>query len=207
MPVPNRQEITPLNSKSELTRMRIVDLQPEDESLIKQAAELLLASFREHWPEAWPDLESAEQEVRESLSHERISRVALDESGDLLGWIGGIRQYDGNVWELHPLAVRPDARGRGIGRALVGDLETQARARGGLTLWLGTDDEDGMTTLSGVNLYPDILSRIANIKNLKRHPYEFYQKLGFIIVGVMPDANGPGKPDIYMAKSLIRSPR
>jgi len=187
--------------------MRIADLQPEDESLIKQAAELLLVSFREHWPEAWPDLESAEQEVRESLSHERISRVALDESGDLLGWIGGIRQYDGNVWELHPLAVSPEARGRGVGRALVEDLETQARERGGLTLWLGTDDEDGMTTLSGVNLYPDILSRIANIKNLKRHPYEFYQKLGFIIVGVMPDANGPGKPDIYMAKSLIRSPR
>ncbi len=206
MPVPNRQEITPLNSKSELTRMRIVDLQPEDESLIKQAAELLLVSFREHWPEAWPDLAAAEQEVRESLAHDRISRVALGESGDLLGWIGGIRQYDGNVWELHPLAVRPDARGRGIGRALVEDLETQARGRGGLTLWLGTDDEDEMTTLSGVNLYPDILSRIANIENLKRHPYEFYQKLGFIIVGVLPDANGPGKPDIYMAKSLILKP-
>jgi hypothetical protein len=29
-----------------------------------------------------------------------------------------------------------------------------------------------------------------------------YQKLGFVIVGVMPDANGPGKPDIYMAKRV-----
>ncbi|HVF28797.1 MAG TPA: GNAT family N-acetyltransferase [Pyrinomonadaceae bacterium] len=183
-------------------RMRINDLQPEDESLIKQATELLFVSFREHWPEAWPDLDAAEQEVRESLMHDRISRVALGESGTVLGWISGIRQYDGNVWELHPLAVRPDARGRGVGRALVEDLETQARERGGLTLWLGTDDEDGMTTLSGVNLYPDIPGRIANIKNLKRHPYEFYQKLGFVIVGVMPDANGPGKPDIFMAKSL-----
>ena len=69
-------------------------------------------------------------------------------------------------------------------------------------MWLGTDDEDGMTTLSLVNLYSDIPGRIANVKNLKRHPYEFYQKLGFRIVGVLPDANGPGKPDIYMAKSL-----
>ncbi len=183
--------------------MNIIDLQPENVLAIEEAARLLCESFKEHWPEAWPDLDAAEQEVRESLMHDRISRVALNESGTVLGWIGGIRQYDGNVWELHPLAVRPDARGRGIGRALVGDLETQARARGGLTLWLGTDDEDGMTTLSGVNLYPDILSRIANIENLKRHPYEFYQKLGFLIVSVMPDANGPGKPDIYMAKSLI----
>jgi aminoglycoside 6'-N-acetyltransferase I len=37
---------------------------------------------------------------------------------------------------------------------------------------------------------------------LRGHPYEFYQKMGFAIVGVMPDANGIGKPDIYMAKRL-----
>jgi aminoglycoside 6'-N-acetyltransferase I len=45
---------------------------------------------------------------------------------------------------------------------------------------------------------------IVSIRNLKRHPYEFYQKLGYVIVGVIPDANGPGKPDILMAKSLVR---
>jgi aminoglycoside 6'-N-acetyltransferase I len=34
------------------------------------------------------------------------------------------------------------------------------------------------------------------------HPTAFYQKLGFQIVGVMPDANGIGKPDIIMAKDI-----
>lgn len=29
---------------------------------------------------------------------------------------------------------------------------------------------------------------------------EFYQKMDFAIVGVMPDSNGIGKPDIYIAK-------
>lgn len=38
------------------------------------------------------------------------------------------------------------------------------------------------------------------IKNLRQHPDEFAQICGFVIVGVMPDANGLGKPDIYMAK-------
>jgi aminoglycoside 6'-N-acetyltransferase I len=38
--------------------------------------------------------------------------------------------------------------------------------------------------------------------NLRGHPYAFYQKIGFVIVGVMPDANGLGKPDIYMAKRI-----
>jgi aminoglycoside 6'-N-acetyltransferase I len=96
--------------------------------------------------------------------------------------------------------VRPDLQRRGIGRALVADLEARLRGRGALTLWLGTDDEDGMTTLSHVDLYPNVLEHLANIKNLRGHPYEFYGKVGFSIVGVMPDANGPGKPDIYMAK-------
>jgi len=35
--------------------------------------------------------------------------------------------------------------------------------------------------------------------------YEFYQKLGFVIVGVMPDANSFGKPDIYLAKRVGNS--
>jgi aminoglycoside 6'-N-acetyltransferase I len=57
-----------------------------------------------------------------------------------------------------------------------------------------------MTTPSGVDLYPDVLGHLADLKNLRGHPYEFYSKLGFSLIGAMPDANGWGKPDIYMAK-------
>jgi aminoglycoside 6'-N-acetyltransferase I len=39
-------------------------------------------------------------------------------------------------------------------------------------------------------------------KRLVVHPYEFYKKVGFTIVGVLPDANGFGKPDIFMAKRV-----
>jgi len=106
------------------------------------------------------------------------------------------------VWELHPLAVRPDCQRKGIGRALVNDLEERVRERGGLTIRVGTDDEDDMTTLGGVDLYPNVMERLAKIGNLKRHPYEFYQKVGFVIVGVIPDANGLGKPDILMTKRV-----
>ncbi len=186
--------------------MKIIDLQSNDEIAIRQVAILLVEGFKEHWPDAWPDLESALQEVHESFEPDRISRIAIDESETVLGWIGGIRQYDGNVWELHPLVVKPGYQRQGIGRALVTDLEERVRERGGLTLWLGTDDEDGMTTLAGVNLYPNVWDHLAQIKNLRGHPYEFYQKLGFVIVGVMPDANGPGKPDIYMAKRVTGPP-
>ena len=178
----------------------ILDLAPDDEEAIRQAANLLVEGFKDDWPEAWPTEEEALREVREALGEGRICRVALGGDGTILGWIGGIPSYEGKVWELHPLVVRPDVQRSGIGRALVADLEARVGERGALTLWLGTDDEADMTTLSGVDLYPDVLGHLANIENLRGHPYEFYQKLGFSIIGVMPDANGWGKPDIFMAK-------
>ena len=185
--------------------MRIIDLMPDDVALVEQAAALLVAGFRAHWPDAWPDMAAALNEVGEALADDRICRAAVDEDDLLLGWIGGIPGgYSGRVWELHPLVVRRERQGEGIGRALVSDLEAHIRVRGAQTLWLGTDDEDDMTTLSGVNLYDDLPGHIARIRNLKGHPYEFYQKCGFVIAGVVPDANGPGKPDILMAKRIAQ---
>ena len=184
--------------------MRIIDLDPNDQWTLEEVAALLVEGFKGHWPRAWPDMDSALEEVHEALEPGRICRVALDDNGEIAGWIGGISQYNGNVWELHPLVVRPELHGRGIGRALVSDLEQQVHARGGLTITLGTDDEDDMTTLAGVDLYPDVWAHVAGIRNLRGHPYEFYQKCGFVIVGVVPDANGLGKPDILMAKRVSR---
>lgn len=182
--------------------MKVVDLRADDEEAIRQAAGLLVEGFKEHWPHAWPEMGSALQEVRSALEPDMINRIAVDEAGTVLGWIGARSEYDGNAWELHPLVVRPDRQGEGIGRALVADLEGQVRARGGITIYLGTDDEDEMTTLSNVDLYPNVAAHIAHVRNLRRHPYEFYQKQGYVIVGVIPDANGMGKPDIIMAKRV-----
>ena len=182
--------------------MRIVDLEAGDERTIADASAVLYAGFAEHVPEAWPTIEDALEKVHESLGPERICRAAVDERGAVLGWVGAMPSYGGCVWELHPLVVRPQSQGQGIGSALVADLEERVRARGGITMILGTDDKDGTTTLYGVDLYPDPLAHLARIVNLGRHPYEFYQKLGYVLVGVVPDANGWGKPDICLAKRL-----
>jgi len=172
--------------------------------VIRQVATVLVEGFAAHSPQAYPDLEAALAEVQASFAEDRISRIAVDENGTILGWIGGISQYGGRVWELHPLVVHGQHQRKGIGRTLVTDIEACVRARGGLTITLGTDDEGGQTSLSGINLYPNVWEHIARIKNLNAHPYEFYQKLGYVIVGVVPDANGIGKPDILMAKSVVQ---
>lgn len=80
------------------------------------------------------------------------------------------------------------------------------RERGSHTLWLGADDGTAQTTLGGVNLYPDVCAHLTAIRNLRDHPYIFYQRLGFVIVGVLPDANEFGKPDIFLTKRLVRPP-
>src|SRR5215213_2326378 len=122
--------------------MQILDLHTADEQQRQQAAALLVEGFRENWPAAWPTLAAALLEVDQMLDPERICRVALAEDGTVLGWIGGIPEYDGNVWELHPLVVAPTQQRRGIGRALVRDFEQQCAARGGWTIRLGSDDEN-----------------------------------------------------------------
>ena len=170
--------------------------------MVQQAAQLLVDAFQEHWVDAWPTLADGRKEVQEMLEADRICRAAIDDDGNLLGIIGGVSQYEGRVWELHPLAVQPGAQGRGVGKTLVEDFEQQVRLRGGLTITLGSDDDDGMTSLSNVDLYKNLWEQIRNIRNLNRHPFEFYQKMGYIITGVVPDANGIGKPDIIMSKRV-----
>ena len=183
--------------------MRIVDLDPTNEEMLRQCAKILYDGFKDIWPKICPDVLAAEKEVQKALTPGRIGRAAQNGDGQILGWIGAVPDYHGKAWVLYPMAVARAFRERGIGRALVQDLEARVREQGATTLYLGTDDTLGMTSLGGRDLYPNVLEHAANIKNLGRHPFGFYQKLGYVVVGVIPDANGFGKPDIIMAKRLF----
>ena len=181
---------------------RIVDLTRGTPDLIEDAAALLLHAFRNRTQD-WQDLDSTREEVLTSLEPGKISRVALDASGRAIGWIGGMPIYRGLVWELHPIVVAESHRRQGIGRALVDDLERAVVARGGLTLYLGSDDENDETSVSGIDLYGDVPGAVRDLRKVRgEHPIEFYRRLGFRVVGVLPDANGRGKPDIFFAKRL-----
>jgi aminoglycoside 6'-N-acetyltransferase I len=181
--------------------MKIVDLADQTKRVREQAAILLVDHFDE--PRGWPTFEMAREEVAHVL-RDGFARAMLD--GEiLLGWVGGLPEYRGRVWELHPIVVRREDRRRGIGRALVAAFESEAATRGALTVTLGTDDDSGMTSLAGVDLYDDVPRHIAELRDLGGgHPFQFYRRLGFVVTGVMPDANGRGLPDIYMSKPIRR---
>lgn len=180
--------------------MRIRNFAELSEGERREAARILMEALA-HVPSAWHDWPSAIEEVDSFVTDsERFALGAFD-GDELRGWIGAIRQSE-HVWELHPLAVDPPHQRQGWGTRLVRALEDEARAAGVVTIWLGTDDDFGGTNLYGRDLYPDVLGTLAQLVETEGHPFRFYERLGFSVVGVMPDANGFGKHDILMAKRV-----
>lgn len=178
--------------------MRLIEMTSNDEKYIKDAAELIKQAF----PGAYND-NNAIDEIKECLEDEKVLIAAIEDDL-LIGFVGAMPQYGVTGWELHPLVVSESYRFKGIGSKLCFELESRLKDKGCVTIYLGSDDESNSTTLSDTNLFENTFEKIGKIENLKNHPFEFYQKIGYQIIGVIPDANGIGKPDIWLAKSIGR---
>ncbi len=183
----------------ERVAISIIEMDAVDKALLAEAARILREALPS--PTAYKELGEAESEVAEVISNpERFGLAALH-GGLLVGWVGAVRGYSHSL-ELHPMVIDPAFQDQGVGRALVEALESRARAEGYLALWLGADDDFGGTSLAGAELFPGILAKAAALTATRRHPLGFYQRLGFEVAGLIPDANGPGKPDILLSKPL-----
>lgn len=111
-------------------------------------------------------------------------------------------EIGGTTWKFHPLIVHPEHRMQGIGFALADDIEEQVASRGGRNIYLGIPDHDNQTSLAGRELYPDVLKAMQEFENRSGHAFDFYLKIGYSFVGLLPHAHGWGKPEIYMSKRL-----
>jgi len=168
----------------------------------EQAIRLLLETF----PKAnmWPDLdeETAIETVNESIADENIC-IGIKINNELIGWGCLCPDYWDKTWELHPFAISTKFQGKGYGQMLMGKIEKLAQEKGAIGIILGSGDEGKLTSLSEKEINEEnIFEEIKNIKNNKNHPYEFYKKCGFIIIGIVPDAYGSGKTDIIMWKKI-----
>jgi len=171
-----------------------VDQRAEAARVLRAALAALPSGYQE------PGKAEAEVELRHKQD-DWLGYAALD-GEQLVGWVGAIRSY-AHGWEIHPLVVAPDHQRRGIGSALLTRLEARACHDGVLTLFLGSDDDYGGTTLFGRDLLPDLLSHAATVEATARgHALSFWRRHGYRVVGLLPDVNGPGRPDILLAKRL-----
>lgn len=166
------------------------------------AATILSNTFNDLGTTSWPTYESAVNEVKECIEKPNIC-IGIEVNHTLVGWVG-LRPMYKNTWELHPLVISTNYQKKGIGTILINEVEQIARLQGIIGIALGTDDEYNKTSLSSIKITKEnIFNSIRSIKNLNHHPYEFYQKNGYFIVGIIPNANGKNKPDIWMWKSLM----
>ncbi len=179
---------------------RFVDI-GRSEDLKRQAAKVLAETFVAAGNDIWANPHVARQEVDECTAEPNIC-IGLCDGDVLLGWVGLRPMYE-KTWELHPMAVSPRHQKHGVGRQLLEEIEARARERGIIGIALGTDDEREQTSLARVDIDADnVFTEISRIENLDRHPFEFYKKCGYIVVGIIPNANGPRKPDIWMWKDI-----
>lgn len=158
-----------------------------------------------HLPSGYQGPGEAEDEVKLRCTEEDWLGYAALDGERLVGWIGALKSYP-RGWEIHPLVVAPDRQRCGIGAALLGALEAVARRADVLTLFLGSDDDYGGTNLFGRDLWLDVARHIKTTEATARsHALTFYRRHGYEIVGLLPDVNGAGCPDILLAKRLAAS--
>ncbi|BAK88619.1 aminoglycoside acetyltransferase [Pseudomonas aeruginosa NCGM2.S1] len=174
----------------------------DSEKYITQAAEILFDVFSHINFDSWPSLQKATETVIECISAENIC-IGILINDELCGWVG-LREMYKKTWELHPMVIKKKHQNKGFGKILIFETEKKAKERNLEGIVLGTDDETFRTTLSMSELNNEnIFHEIKNIKNLKNHPFEFYEKCGYSIIGVIPNANGKNKPDILMWKNIM----
>lgn len=167
---------------------------------ITAVATLLVEGFSDRSP-AWPTIDDGIREVIAYSTQVNISLVATFDN-QIVGWISATPRYHQSGWELHPLVVAPHMQLRGIGRALVEQLCHQLAQIGATVLFAWSDDEQGTTSLGSVELFPDPLQHLARFESSMRHAGGFYLKQKFYLCGILPDANGRGKPDILFARRI-----
>lgn len=89
-------------------------------------------SVRELWQQAGPGVQLSPSdeplEIERKLERDPDLFLVLVERGEILGTvIGG---YDGRRGIVYHLAVRPERRGEGLGRALMIEIEDRLRSKG-----------------------------------------------------------------------------
>jgi aminoglycoside 6'-N-acetyltransferase I len=178
----------------------IVPLASLDAAALEQLAQVTLASALTHTALWLTDLDAAREELADALVPGKTALALLD--GDAaIAWVAAAPDW-GRSWELHPLIVAVDHQRRGHGLRLVREIEDIARATDALTMLVGTSDTVEATSLSNVDLYEHPGSRLDGMTVRTPHAVEFWRRAGYTIVGVLPDAEGPGLPSIQLSRRL-----
>lgn len=186
------------------SRFQIQEIRIDELSKLKALAKISTEAARQH-SSAWlSTVSDAMTELHRCVISENLSRMALRDEVPV-GWISAC-PVNKTVWEIHPLLVDPNTHRQGVGTLLVNEVENILKARGVWTIQVSTSDATNATTLSGKDLYIDPLGELQKLDvtdSKVGHALQFWIRSGYKVVGILPDAEGMGKPSICLAKRLV----
>ena len=183
------------------TSLYTVDpLGQEDAALLRGVADLLVIAF----PTLYAgDVTRALADVVQFAPEDR-SLVARDSEGTPIGWLR-MEHFKRQVSaEIKLVAVHPTRRRQGVGRTLVMAAEERMRAIGCVTMLATVGDTRGRTNLYGVNVIEDAPRLLTHFACHANHPAGFFLNIGYRLVGLLPDAYGPGKHDLTLARRITK---
>lgn len=180
------------------TLYTVDSLSQEDAALLRGVADLLVLAF----PTIYTgDVPRALADVVRFAPEDR-SLVARDQDGAPIGWLR-TEHFPGQVSaEIKLVAVHPTRRRQGVGRTLVMAAEERMRANGCITMLATVGDTRGRTNLYGLDVTADAPRLLADFACHADHPAGFFLQIGYCPVGLLPDAYGPGKHDLTLARRI-----
>ncbi len=172
-------------------------LEQEDAALLRGVADLLVAAF----PTIYSDVTQALADVVQ-FAPEDLSLVARDSDGAPIGCLRAEHFKGQASAEIKLVAVHPTRRRQGIAQTLVLAAEERMRQSGCVTMLATVGDTRGRTSLYGVDVTEDAPGLLADFRCHPDHPAGFFLEVGYRLVGVLPDAYGPGKHDLTLARRI-----
>jgi GNAT superfamily N-acetyltransferase len=118
-----------------------IRVEPPDSPSAARLLEALAAEKAERYPEGYDEDRAPDEPLEELVPPEGAFLVAFLDGAP--AGCGGVRRMGPEVGELKHLYVAPDARGHGLGRRLLEEMEAAAARIGYRTVRLETNPELG----------------------------------------------------------------
>lgn len=155
-----------------MTGERVGSLRICRENLESPVVQALIAALNAELTDLYPEDDSANHfrlDIHEVAPGRGVFLVAYDENTPI--GCGAVRRIETGVAELKRMYVSPAMRGRGIGRALLTALETEARQLGATRLVL----ETGPRQPEAIGLYARAgFVRISAFGEYQDHPLSVF---------------------------------
>jgi len=178
------------------TRMKLKEVESYTR-YAKDCASMLEATY----PEVYDKSESKETILHLLRGKNRL--FVAEESSRVIAFVGVLHHVFPKAYQIEPLIVEHQFRRQGIGGKLLELTEFKLKQEGIHTLFITAQDTESSTNLSGQDFYADNpLALLANIE-YSNHPMRFYEKRGYHITGIIPDANGFGRPEYILSKRIL----